>query len=90
MLYEVITETTAPPAELRRLGIDSLSEAPLALLGDQPVASGRGQVVPLSALATLQRVNAPGQINRTGRQRSVSLQFTPPAGMPLGEAIAQA
>jgi HAE1 family hydrophobic/amphiphilic exporter-1 len=82
--YVVGSQTT----DLKLIGQGSLEEAPLSALGDQPLATPSGRVVPLSALATLQRVNAPGQINRTGRQRSVSLQFTPPTGMPLGEAMA--
>lgn len=36
-LPRVVVETTAPPAELRRLGIDSLSEAPLA---ETPLSAG--------------------------------------------------
>lgn len=74
--------------DLKLVARDSLADAPLALLGEQPLATPRGDVVPLSAVAELRRVNAPGQVNRTGRQRSVSLQFTPPPGMPLGAAIA--
>jgi HAE1 family hydrophobic/amphiphilic exporter-1 len=62
----------------------------LAALEDVPVATPRGGVVPLGSLARLRRVNAASQINRDGRRRSVTLQFTPPAGVPLEKAIADA
>jgi len=82
--YVVGSQTT----DLKLIAKQSLEQAPLAVLRDQPIATPRGGVVPISTLASMRRVNAPGQINRTGRQRSVSLQFTPPAGLPLGEAMA--
>ncbi|MFT5049646.1 MAG: HAE1 family hydrophobic/amphiphilic exporter-1 [Chlamydiales bacterium] len=61
----------------------------LNALGDTPLATPLGGVVPLSALATLTRVNAPFQINREGRRRAVTLQFTAPTGMPLERAVEQ-
>lgn len=54
---------------------------------DTPVATPIGAVVPLSSLAELSRVTTPQQINRVGRQRAVTLQLTPPEGMPLEAAI---
>ncbi len=66
---------------------DSLDSAFLNGLEDTPIATPTGQVVPISNLATLQRVTSPQQINRVGRQRAVTLQFTAPDGMPLEEAI---
>jgi outer membrane protein TolC len=73
--------------DLKLISQRSLADAPLAELGDQPLATRAGGRVPLSSLAELRRVDAPGQVNRTGRRRAVTLQFTPPAGMPLGTAI---
>ncbi|MFT7664221.1 MAG: HAE1 family hydrophobic/amphiphilic exporter-1 [Planctomycetota bacterium] len=58
----------------------------LGELGDTPIATPMGGVLPLSALAKLNRVNAAAQINRVARQRSVTLQFTP-QGMPLEAAV---
>jgi outer membrane protein TolC len=72
--------------DLKLVADTSFEDAPLSVLGEQPIAAAGG-VVPLSALADLRRVNAPGQINRTGRQRSVSLQVSSPPGVPLGEVI---
>lgn len=74
--------------DLKLIAQTSLADTPLAELGEQPIATPSGRTVPLSSVAELVRVNAPGQVNRTGRRRAVSLQFTPPPGMPLAEAIA--
>lgn len=64
--------------------VDSIS---MHGLDDIPIASPNGSIVPLSSLARLERVTSPQQINRVGRQRAVSLQFTAPDGMPLEQAI---
>ncbi len=56
-------------------------------LGETPIATPLGGVLPLSSLCELQRVNAAAQINRVARQRSVTLQFTP-QGVPLEQAVA--
>ena len=48
-----------------------------------PIATPSGKVVPLSSLAKLVRVNAPPQINRSSRQRSVTLQLTPPSEVAI-------
>jgi len=66
---------------------ESLTRSSLETIGDTPVATPLGGVMPLSSLAELRRINSPPQINRIGRLRSVTLQFTPPAGMPVEEAI---
>lgn len=54
---------------------------------DAPIATPSGAVLPLSSLAELRRVTSPPQINRIARQRSVSLEFTPPRTLPLEQAI---
>lgn len=59
----------------------------LGQLPDTPVATPLGRTVQLSALARLERGTAPTQINHVDRQRSVSLQVTPPPTMALDEAI---
>ncbi len=59
----------------------------LGQLPDTPVATPMGRTVQLSALARLERGTAPTQINHVDRQRSVSLQVTPPPTMALDEAI---
>jgi HAE1 family hydrophobic/amphiphilic exporter-1 len=52
-----------------------------------PVATGDGQVVPLSSLADVAYGSGPEQINRRERLRTVTIQVSPPLTMPLEEAI---
>ncbi|MCG3135789.1 MAG: Multidrug resistance protein MdtC [Planctomycetes bacterium] len=75
--------------DLKVVAKDALEPGALGRLGDQPVATPHGAVVPLSALAHLVRVNAAPQINRSARRRAVTLQFTPPPGMPLEAAVTE-
>ncbi len=63
------------------------TDGALAALSDVPVATPAGGVVPLSALGLVRRVNASSQINREGRRRAVTLQFTPKEGTPLEQAV---
>jgi HAE1 family hydrophobic/amphiphilic exporter-1 len=58
---------------------EELAQMPLAYhAGD-----GTMGTVPLSAVATLQRADAPQQIRRIDEQRAVTLQVNPPDEMPL-------
>jgi HAE1 family hydrophobic/amphiphilic exporter-1 len=68
---------------------DGLSSG-LGLLGHTPLATPRGGVVPLSSVGELVRTNVAAQINREGRRRAVTLQFTPPPGLPLESAVESA
>jgi len=54
---------------------------------DSPIATPMGKSVPLSSVTRLARVNAAEQINRVGRQRAITLQFTPPRGLALEQAV---
>ncbi len=56
-------------------------------LGEVPVATPGGRSLPLASVASVQRVTSPPQINRVGRQRAVTLEFTPPGGIPLEQAM---
>ena len=47
------------------------------------------RVVPLSSLAEIRHVVSTEQINRVSRQRSVTLQFTPPESLPLEQAVGE-
>ncbi|MFQ5480406.1 MAG: efflux RND transporter permease subunit [Thermodesulfobacteriota bacterium] len=47
------------------------------------VTTPSGMVVPLSSLATLERTNGITQIRHLERQRTISLQVTPPRYLPL-------
>lgn len=74
--------------DLKIVAMDARVAGPVDHIGDAPIATPLGGVVPLSSLADLRRVNSAAQINRLGRRRAVTLQFTPPAGTPLEEAMA--
>ena len=52
-----------------------------------PVATQSGEVVSINELANLQRTAGPSRIQRIDRQRTLSLQVTPPPTMPLEEAL---
>jgi hydrophobic/amphiphilic exporter-1 (mainly G- bacteria), HAE1 family len=74
--------------DLKVMSLNSLAQRSSAAIGDAPVATPAG-VVPLNTLAELRRVNSAPQINREGRRRAVTLQFTPPEGLALEQAIAE-
>jgi len=65
------------------------SEHPLEALMRVPVATPGGDVVDLASLADLQRVRGPEGIRHVDRLRAVTLELTPPKGMPLDLAIKQ-
>lgn len=52
-----------------------------------PIATPMGQLVPLSAVAEVQLASGPEQINRRERERAITIQVTPPATMPLEDAM---
>jgi multidrug efflux pump subunit AcrB len=57
-------------------------------LGALPVATASGEVLSLSELVSLERTAGPSRIQRVDRQRTLSLQVTPPPTMALEEALA--
>lgn len=65
-----------------------LIQRDLYQLGQIPVATPAGRVVPLSDVARLVRTTAPQQINRVEERRAITLQYTPAAGLPLEQAMA--
>ena len=52
-----------------------------------PVATPSGQIATLGELTRLERTAGPNQIRRVDRRRTLSLQVTPPSGMPMETAI---
>lgn len=58
-------------------------------LGDTPVMTPVGEVVPLSELVALERTTGPGQIRRVNGRRTVSLTVDPPENMSLETAVTQ-
>jgi len=73
--------------DLKLISRSALTDGALDRIGEAPLATPFGVQIPLESVAPGQLVNAPQQINRVGRQRAITLQFTPPKGMPLGQAI---
>lgn len=73
--------------DLRVVTMASQADAPVYAMGREPLATPAGYVVDLESLATFERVPMPERIKRVNRQRAITLQFTPPAGTPLGAAI---
>jgi len=67
----------------------SEGQQPLDKLLDLPIAAPGGEIVDLRSIATLQRVRGPDQIRHVDRQRSVTLELTPPPGAPLETVIDQ-
>jgi HAE1 family hydrophobic/amphiphilic exporter-1 len=56
-------------------------------LQDLPVATPSGDVVPLSALATVELGSGPEQINHRERQRAITIQVSPAETMALEDAM---
>jgi hydrophobic/amphiphilic exporter-1 (mainly G- bacteria), HAE1 family len=52
-----------------------------------PVATASGELVPLSTLADIRFSGGPEQVNRRERQRTITIQVTPPPAMALEDAI---
>ncbi len=74
--------------DLKLIAQDAVDRESIVGLEDTPVATPSGHVVPMSSLAQFAWVTSPPQINHVGRQRSVTLLFTPPMGTPLEAAVA--
>ncbi len=56
-------------------------------LASLPVATASGQIQTIGELATVTRTSGPSQIRRVDRKRTLTLQVTPPTGMPMEDAI---
>ena len=52
-----------------------------------PLATPQGKIVQVSSLAQMEQVTGMDQIRHLERKRTVTLQVTPPAEMPLQEAM---
>lgn len=71
------------------LYVKGQKQRPTRDVGNVPIYSPRGQIVPLSAAVRLLDTTALEQINHTERQRSVTLTVTPPESMALESVIGQ-
>ncbi len=52
-----------------------------------PISTPSGRLATLGELTELERTAGPNQIRRVDRRRTMSLQVTPPSGMPMETAI---
>ncbi len=57
------------------------------LLEQMPIATPDGRLVTLGSVATISVVTGPTQINHSERQRTITIQVTPPEQMPLEAAM---
>lgn len=73
--------------DLKIITQDAVDRDFIGNIEDTPIATPAGPIVPLSSLASFVRTTSPPQINHVGRQRSVTLQFTPPVGLALEQAV---
>ncbi len=81
--YEIAGELI----DMKVINADAVGRTSLAGIGDTTLATPSGAIVSLGSLAAIERVIEPEQIRRVGRQRAVTLQLTPPEGMPLDLAV---
>jgi multidrug efflux pump subunit AcrB len=56
-------------------------------LADLPVATASGEIQTIGELTRLTRTSGPSQILRVDRKRTLTLQVTPPSGLPMEDAI---
>jgi len=61
-------------------------DSPQALI-DTPVATPTGSIVPFGHLIRMQRTLAPSGIYRLDRRRTFAINFQPPRGLALGDAM---
>ncbi len=57
-------------------------------LMSMPLATPSGSIATLGELTDLERTAGPNQIRRVDRRRTLSLQVTPPSGIPMETALA--
>lgn len=75
--------------DMKILSKYSRGENALEQLLEAPVATPGGAVVDFASIASIERVRGPDEIRHVDRLRAVTIELTPPAGMPLEIAIKQ-
>jgi len=75
--------------DMKILSKYSRGDNALEQLLEAPVATPGGAVVDFGSIASVQRVRGPDEIRHVDRLRAVTIELTPPAGMPLENAIKQ-
>lgn len=72
--------------DLRIVGDESLASRTQDLAA-LPIAIPGGELVPLAALADVKISSGPEQINHRLRQRTITIQVTPPPSLPVEQAM---
>ncbi|WP_425398977.1 efflux RND transporter permease subunit [Aeoliella sp.] len=73
--------------DLKIINQEALGEHPTDALQNTPISTPDGNVLDIQSLSTIERVREPDQVKHVDRQRAVTLQFTPPPGVPLQQAV---
>ncbi|MDF1838327.1 MAG: efflux RND transporter permease subunit, partial [Planctomycetota bacterium] len=80
-------ETDGDLKDIKIISPASQGDDAVAALESVPLATPDGSIIKLADVATMERVTVPEMIKHVNRQRAVTLQLTPPPGMPLQSAI---
>ncbi len=75
--------------DLKVISKDAVGQTVIGELGDIPLATPGGSIVPLGSIAQIRRIGTPQSIARVGRQRSVSFEVTPARGTALEQAMGE-
>jgi len=73
--------------DLKVIAQSAMEGDPVDAILSAPLATPIGEIVDLRTVANIQRVQGPDEIRHVDRARAVTLQFTPPTGLPLATAI---
>ncbi|KHE93049.1 MAG: multicomponent efflux pump (outer membrane subunit, RND family of ABC transporters) [Candidatus Scalindua brodae] len=73
--------------DLKLISKDAINQTTITNFGDAKMTTSDGVILNLDTISDFKWRRAPEQIKRVDRQRAVTLEFTPPVGMPLQKAI---
>lgn len=73
--------------DMKILSQHSRGEGAMEELLDAPVATPAGTVVDFGSVASLERVSGPEMIRHVDRLRAITIEATPPRGVPLEQAL---
>lgn len=73
--------------DLKLISKNATTQKSMDNLKDIKILSPNGSIINLDSLASFNWTNAPEEIKRVNRQRAVTLEVTPPRGVPLQESI---
>ncbi|MDR4504031.1 MAG: efflux RND transporter permease subunit [Candidatus Scalindua sp.] len=73
--------------DLKLISRDAVGQTTITNFGDAKMATSDGVIMGLNTVSDFKWVREPEEIKRVDRQRAVTLEFTPPKGLPLQKAI---